>query len=93
MWRPGRDLRESLSGVAVLVFLAAVGFIAARILIGCKPRPADGPTLPGYCYDDKLFTAAHLRCVDRAATLEESRACRRAVDESCGITETEAKKR
>lgn len=37
MWRPSRDLSEALSGVAVLVFLAAVGFIIARILVGCTP--------------------------------------------------------
>jgi hypothetical protein len=34
------------------------------------------------------YTAAQLRCVDKATTLAESKACRRAVDAEYGIAET-----
>lgn len=87
MWRPSRDLSEALSGVAVLVFLGAVGFILARILTGCTPRTYDAQ-YPSYCYEEALYTAAQLRCVDAARDLGESRECRRKLAESCGIAET-----
>lgn len=36
----------------------------------------------------ETYTAALLRCVDKSATLAESKACRRHVDGDYGITET-----
>ncbi len=37
------------------------------------------------------YTAALLRCVDQAKTLQESRACRKKVNADWGITETVTK--
>ena len=60
--------------------------VFAIVLAGCSP--AKSPQLPAYCVDDGLFTAALLRCVDKSPSRAESRACRKAVHESCGIVET-----
>lgn len=46
------------------------------------------PTVPAYCTDEHAFTAALLRCVDKSTSREQSRACRKAVHEACGIVET-----
>jgi hypothetical protein len=40
----GRHIQEALSGVAVLVFIGAIGFLAAHCLTGCaaaKPALAE----------------------------------------------------
>lgn len=82
----GRDIEQALSGVAVLVFIAAVGFIGVHCLMACKP--AETGNLPRYCVDEALYTAALMRCVDKAQTLAESQMCRQQVDYSCGIRQT-----
>lgn len=80
-------IERTVSGVAVLVFLAVIGYMVARLLAGCAPR-AEGPTLPRYCTEESLYTAALLRCVDKANTLAESQMCRQQVDYTCGIRQT-----
>lgn len=71
--------------IAPVLFLCALGYIIFRSL-GCRaPEPG---SLPAYCTDDKLYTAALLRCVDKSDTLAQSKQCREAVDYSCGIIQT-----
>ncbi len=41
---------------------------------------------------EAAYTAEQLACVDRAATLDESRECRRKVRERWGIAETQTSK-
>jgi hypothetical protein len=65
---------------AVVLFIAGMGLGAA-----CSPR---GPQLPAYCTDEVAFTAVLVRCVDASATREESRKCRAAAHEKCGIVMT-----
>lgn len=81
----GRNIEQALTGVCVLVFLGAVLFIAAQ-LFGCRP-PQPG-ALPAYCTEEALYTAALLRCVDKAETLAQSQMCRQNVDYTCGIRQT-----
>ena len=57
---------------------------------------AAGFTLAGGCQacamakpaSEAAYTAALLRCVDEASTLQQSRDCRRHVDEDYGVTVT-----
>jgi hypothetical protein len=59
-------------------------FAAAFILLhmyGCRSREAIEVA------HETAYTAELLRCVDKAETLTESRACRRATDERWGIVE------
>lgn len=37
----GRNIQDALSGVALLVFLAAVAYVAMRILGGCTPSESN----------------------------------------------------
>jgi hypothetical protein len=60
--------------------------LALMLLTGC--HDGAGPRVPGFCADEKLYTAALLRCVDKATTIVESKACRAEVDKTCGISET-----
>lgn len=69
--------------VALAIF--AVLIIVGVALSGCASK---GPTVPAYCTNEPAFTAALLRCVDKSDTREQSRACRKAVHEACGIVET-----
>jgi hypothetical protein len=78
----GNAIRKA---IPVVLFLCALGYVVFRSL-GCKP-PEPG-TLPAYCTDDKLYTAALLRCVDKSETLAQSQQCRASVDYSCGIIQT-----
>lgn len=59
---------------------AAVMLFAALFVIGA-----------GHCSCAPTYTAAQIRCVDKATTLAESKACRRAVDAEYGVTETTTK--
>lgn len=72
--------------VEVVAFLFALGFLVA-LLDGCSPRGSEPPR-PVYCAEESAYTAALVRCVDKAKTLEESKTCRRKVNADCGITET-----
>lgn len=83
----GKEIREALTPVCVIIFVAALGFLAVRLLAGCASR-AEGPTLPRFCTEEALYTAALLRCVDNAHTLAESQMCRQNVDYACGIRQT-----
>lgn len=83
----GRNIHDALSGVAVLVFVGAVAYVAMRILAGCTPA-RDPDALPKFCTDETLYTAELVRCVDRAETLAQSQACRQSVDYACGIRQT-----
>lgn len=80
-----RNLEEAITGIAVVIFIGAVAFILVQ-LNGCAAR--EQGSLPAYCYNEELYTAALLRCVDKAETLAESKQCREAVDNSCGIVQT-----
>lgn len=64
----------------------ALGALIFGGLVQCGCAPA--PTVPAYCTDEKLFTAALLRCVDKSADLPASRKCRADVHARCGITLT-----
>lgn len=47
-----------------------------------------GCASPAAAAAEAAYTADHLRCVDKAATREESRACRADVDRRYGIVQT-----
>jgi hypothetical protein len=72
--------QRRLDGVALLRLLGAC-MLMARCVSSCA---AAAPTA------EAAFTAEHLRCVDRARTLAESRACRADVNRRWGVTETVA---
>lgn len=61
------------------LFLFAVAFLVG-LLNGCASRDAAAA--------EAAYTADHLRCVDKATTLAESRACRADVDRRYGIVQT-----
>lgn len=82
----GRNIKDALGGLAVLLFFAALAFVGMRCLAGCKEPPPG--TLPAYCTNESLYTAKLLRCVDDADTLAQSKQCRESVDYSCGIVQT-----
>ena len=63
--------------IAVLVVLTGLAIVCARLTVGCAGGAAEA-----------TYTADLLRCVDKAETLAESRACRRHVDGNYGITQT-----
>jgi hypothetical protein len=81
-----RPVRDVIGVVFFLLFLALLVLGVAR----CKP--AQDSTLPAYCVEESLYTAALLRCVDKASTLAESQMCREQVDYSCGIRQTKRAK-
>lgn len=67
-----------------------LGLVIVLALVGCKP--AETPKqYPAYCADEKLFTAAVLRCTDKSDTREASQACKRDLQASCGFVETVSK--
>ncbi len=76
----GQDLKNALAGLGVLLLIGIVGFLAAHCLIGCASRDAAAA--------EAAYTADHLRCVDKATTLAESKACRADVDRRYGIVQT-----
>lgn len=65
--------------VEAAAFLFALAFLVG-LLNGCASRDAAAA--------EAAYTADHLRCVDKSATLAESRACRDAVDRKYGIVQT-----
>lgn len=77
--------------------VAAIGVIALVIGLlfvmaycnGCDHH-GHPPKHPSYCYDEDDFGDELIACVKRAASKPESKACRKRVHESCGITWTEA---
>lgn len=82
----GRNIKDALSGLAILLFFAAMIFVGLRCMAGCKaPEPG---SLPAYCTNEALYTAKLVRCVDDAETLAASKQCRANVDYSCGIVQT-----
>ncbi len=68
--------------------LRVVACLWTLLCVACGAKPAQ---YPGYCYDNKAFETAILRCTDKSTTREQSRACRKATNESCGFTETVSK--
>jgi hypothetical protein len=81
----GRNIRDSLSGVGMLLVIAGLAFVVGHCS-GCAPR--EYAPLPAYCYEEALLQAKYLRCVDASATREESRLCRLEVDRTCGFKVT-----
>lgn len=80
------DVDRGITGISMMVFVCLIAFLLIRIAAGCAPR--EYAPLPPYCYEEPLYTAALVRCVDKSETLEESKSCRANVDKVCGITET-----
>lgn len=76
-------------GALLLLFVAA--FWVFVLLAGCTPQSAN--SLPAYCTNEPLYTAALLACVDKSETLSESKSCRESVDRTCGITQTITRQR
>jgi hypothetical protein len=76
----GQHIKEALSPIVFLV--AGVGLIAIGLGF------CDGCASPQAAAAEAAYTADHLRCVDKAATLEESRECRASVDRKYGIVQT-----
>lgn len=76
----GTAIRDSVCAVLVLAAFA-IGVTMCMHSAGCallrSPEAAEA-----------TYTAEHLRCVDKSATLAESHACRDAVDKRWGITHT-----
>ena len=65
------------TGLAVFALLFIVGHCT-----GCAQLPGDDAS------DAELqYRAMLLRCVDKAKTLPESKACRKQVDESLGVNQ------
>lgn len=56
------------------------------LLIGCSSPPSTAATAA-----ESAYTADLVRCVDKASTLAESKACRAQVNASWGIVETATK--
>lgn len=69
-------------------YLIAVGFGLLGFLAIAKCTACGTPAQDA---SEAAYTAALLRCVDKAETLAESRMCRRTVDAQWGITEVVAK--
>jgi hypothetical protein len=57
-------------------------------LVACGSKPAQ---YPPYCYESERFTALILACTPKSKTREESRECKRQLNESCGFVETVSK--
>ncbi len=68
-------MRPRLDGLTLLMFIGAILCIA-RIIAGCSA---------GHVAAESAYGADLLRCVDKATTLAESKACRRAVDVRWGV--------
>lgn len=64
----GREIHHAMSGVAVLVFIGAVGFLAAHCLTGCASTPPPSPRAATY-------TLALEECTRTSTTCEQSIAC------------------
>ena len=69
--------------VPVFLFLAACVFVILH-LWGCMPRSSSASQMQA----EAVYTGALLACVDRSATLSESKACRARVDREWGISQT-----
>jgi hypothetical protein len=80
-----RDIRASLS---VTLTLFAVAFAVSSGMEACTPHRFDDTAATAA---ESAYTADLLRCVDKAATLAESRACREVVDAKWGITHVRTK--
>ena len=65
------------TGLAVFALL----FVVSRCT-GCAQLPGDEASDAELAYRAKL-----LRCVDKAKTLPESKACRKSVDDSLGVNQ------
>lgn len=59
--------------------------LAFLLLVSCA-----SPEQFGANAAESAYTTALARCVDKATSLAESRACRKTVDAAYGITETES---
>lgn len=68
----------------------ANAFALYALLVVCACRPAESPPLPSYCYSEASFTEQLVWCAGDAGSREGDRTCRHAVQQACGITETEA---
>lgn len=67
---------RKVDALTVLLFVGAV-LLVCRVLAGC--------TAPAKAAAETAYGASLLRCVDQAATLAESKACRARVDAAWGV--------
>ena len=65
-----------------------LGIAGVVLLIAWIVMHLAGCGLFGTAAAEATYTAEHLRCVDKSATLAESRACRAGVDLRWGIAQT-----
>lgn len=65
------------TGLALFALLYVIGHCS-----GCAQLPGDEASDAELAYRAKL-----LRCVDKAKTLPESKACRKSVDDSLGVNQ------
>lgn len=74
--------REDLKRAMTLIFFVG-GFVALAMLVGslCQCAPGSAEKVAA----ESAYTAALLRCVDAAKTVEESHACRKQVDAKFGV--------
>lgn len=56
--------------------------------VACSSKPTQ---YPPYCYESERFTALILACTPKSKTREESIACKKQINESCGFVETMSK--
>lgn len=77
----GKPIGSALPPILGILALGAGLALVVQHCTGCallrSPEAAEA-----------TYTAEHLRCVDKSATLAESHACRDAVDRRWGITHT-----
>jgi len=73
--------QEDLKRAMTLLFFVA-GFVTLALLVGSLCGCASGADKVAA---ESAYTAALLRCVDAAKTVEESHACRKQVDAKFGV--------
>lgn len=78
-------MKNAMDTTAFLLALFAVGCIVGHCT-GCNAVRM--PEVPAYCKSEDLFTAAVLSCTDKSSTREQSQACKRDLQASCGFVET-----
>lgn len=76
-------MNRRLYAVEFIAYSAAIGIVVLSLSVlmnGCGSAllRSEGP--------EALYTSALVRCVDKATTLAESKACRADVDKQFGVT-------
>ena len=68
----GQDIKQALGGVGLLVLVAIVGMLAARLLVGCTPREyARGTTVVENAAAVAAYDARLAECQGEAAKAPE----------------------